>query len=164
MSKPIGGLIVVLFVTLFVGVWLYVDGVKNDLEARIDAVAADVAAWKKPPVADAKPAEAPEQATVYAPPAGWFEAVSTEYGYRLWLPPDARFSESGAIAYVTRPTEDNPTPIPEMAIAVRDASEQVSQSDASRVFRSGDKIYHLHLWEGLEWPPFNQVVESFQTK
>ena len=43
-NKPLAGMIVVLSVALFVGGWLYVDYVKNDLEAQINTVAAEAAA------------------------------------------------------------------------------------------------------------------------
>lgn len=64
-NKPVAGMIIVLFTSLFVGGWLYVDSVRTEMETRMDGLEAEIrtaqasarAIGRKPP------AFAPESGT-----------------------------------------------------------------------------------------------------
>lgn len=98
-NRPVAGMIVILFVSLFVGGWLYVDAVRGEMEMRIGAVSSQVDALKSELLgkteraAGAKLFKAPWQDTAFEYPASWDKTVVTN------LPGQAR--DSAVIASFT---------------------------------------------------------------
>lgn len=83
--KPLGGFIVVLTVALFVGGWLYVDAVRNELDGKIEALTADIAAVRMEAKGEAAMEEkksAPTQA-----PSEPLPVFSSKYGFALTTAP-----------------------------------------------------------------------------
>ncbi|MEK7546131.1 MAG: hypothetical protein AAB554_03595 [Patescibacteria group bacterium] len=97
-TKPIGGFVVVLCVALFVGGWLYVDMVKNELEMKVDSVAADLQAVR----AARKAAEEKETPSPAAPKTITYAAGLGDYRFQVDLPEGhhLEFDEDGLTARV----------------------------------------------------------------
>ena len=153
--KPIAGLVVVLFVVTVIGGWLYVDTVRNELDARVSALEAERVAQG---ISDGNRVSAPTLEN------GWHRVVSGKHSYALMLPPSYHFLESTEderLAYVLPdPNEDDDNPLPVMTITVTDVDDKEARF-GHRV-KVGKTLYWLTMWKGAEWEPYDQVIASFQ--
>lgn len=155
-TKPLAGLVVVLFVVTVIGGWLYVDSVRGELEMQIRALETRQA-WMSQ--------QANGRVTAPTTTNGWHRIVSVKHGYAMMLPPGYHFLEptnDQEPAYVLPdPNEDDDNPSPVMTIAVTDINDK--ESRFGKRIRVGNTLYWLSLWQGTDWEPYDQVAETFQT-
>lgn len=172
-TKPIGGFIVVLAVALFVGVWLYVDMVRNELEMKVDAIAVDLQAVRaareagKPDGWD-QPAETKKN--TYAAVLGKYRfQVDVPDGYRLDVTEGPTDELS---AYVIRDdVSENESPTPDMVISLVSLEKEPYASmlgkdePGTRLVATSDgkSAFWIRGWEDQEWSGASIILTSFKT-
>jgi len=172
-TKPIGGFIVVLFTALVIGGWLYVDGVKNELEMKVDGLSSELEAAK---LANGGDAEGKKMAPLAEEEKkGWqtYAGALGEYRFQIDLPPTHHLSvgEEATSAYVVlNPTPENESAVPDMGIDLLDVTSQTylslkGKDDArSRLVLTADgkAAFWIHVWEDFEWSEAAEVLASFK--
>lgn len=164
--KPLAGMVVILFLALFVGGWLYVDATKTALESKIDALQAQVDADRQKAAADDQEAVVEAAALAAREKAGVWDTYDGG-GYTIDLPPGTKLSEGASVPeldYVIADPPDASQSSPFMMIRLLSASEKKDYKDAGGVLIDAKDggAYWLALWENLEWKPFDQAVASFK--
>ena len=174
-TKPIGGFVVVLAVAVLVGVWLYVDMVKNELEMKVDRLSDELESAKRKERAEAEKEPAPPAAETEE---AW-RTFSAELGgqrFQIDLPDGHRltFTEGGmgdAVAYVVlEPTPENEAPIPDMVISLVSLQNEMyaarigKDEPGTRLVATadGEWAFWIRGWEDMEWPLFGRAAASFK--
>ena len=157
-TKPLAGLAVILFVATVIGGWLYVDNMRNELEAKIQTL--ESRQLQAPPMDLGGRMMEPTAAN------GWRTVTSADGAYQLDLPAGMKLSEGASvkeIAYVMAdPTTDDDS-LPYMAIRAMPTSEKSAYENlGGTIVISGGTAYWLYLWENMEWEPFDLVAASFK--
>lgn len=171
-TKPTGGFIVVLALALFVGGWLYLDMITNELETKVDAIAVDLQAVRaaregaKPDAWD-QPGETKKN-TYAAVLAKYRFQVDVPVGYRL----DVTEGPTDAVsAYVVRDdVSENEAPIPDMIISVVSlatepyASMLGKDEPGTRLVPTpdGKSAFWIRGWEDQAWDGSAAVLASFK--
>jgi len=157
LKKPIAGFIVVLALATFVGVWLYVDAAKNELERKAASPATDAGQAQADAEATSTPPVEEEQWQTYAAEAGGHRVqFDLPLGYRV-APSTADID-----ALYVMPDSSLEGELPAMQIYLTDP-EYSKETATFRVVRAPDgTAYGLALWEDMEWEPFARVVASFK--
>ena len=167
-NKQIIGLAVILIVAILIGGWLYVESVRNDLEAKIQTLSAQNNATKTQVEQNAvesgdaaNPAVVPP---VDASRTGWRTFVSAANGYQIDLPPGYRLNDTGTHAYVVAEPVSAENALPFMSIEVAPLSAKASYANQKGHLAVSDtNVFWMSLWEDMEWQPFDQVAASFKT-
>jgi hypothetical protein len=162
LKKPIGGFIVVLVAAVLIGGWLYVDGVKNDLETKVDSLESRLEAER---MKDAQQAETKQEPAPAAEEVKWqtYSAELDGQRFQIDLPAGTKLtSEAGTFAYVMVDPPSESESLPLMAIRVVAASEGEFDGTFGTTVKAGDRNFWLYLWEGLEWEHFERVSASFK--
>ncbi len=164
-TKPIGGFIVVLAVAVIVGAWLYVDGVKNDLEMKAQEDAARFAETERRAAeAPAAVEEVPEPETrTYAGELGGRRfQIDLPRGHHLEL------DEDGLTARVVSDSEAEPDHRYDITIMLVDPTEEPYVSYKPelglRVISTDDAraAFWIQGWEDIGWSGFETVTASFK--
>lgn len=163
--KPLGGFVVVLFVAVFVGGWLYVDAVRNELEMKIASLQSQFDAARMADKREAQEPKAPTEGGKMRPPTpeGW-KTVEGD-GYLVDLPPGYQLvAGASGYAYVQADPLTDDDLLPYAVIAKLSASQESEYADeGGRLLLSGDVMYWMYLYENLEWKEFDQVAASLRT-
>lgn len=159
--KPVGGFVVVLVVAVFIGAWLYVDNVKNELEMKVDALAAELDVARGQALAVKKEAPLPEE------PRRTYAAALSSQRFQVDLPLGHHLSvgEDLTRAYVRADATDaNPTPTPDMVISLARSGDPELQRAGVRSVPATDaaSVFLLAPWEDQAWDGFAAVAESFK--
>ena len=171
-TKPIGGFVVVLAVALFVGAWLYVDMVKNELEMKVETVAADLRAVR----AARKMAAETEWDQPSETKRNTYAAVLGKYRFQVDVPDGYRLDVTEGptdevSAYVIRDdVTENEAPIPDMVIRLVDPDKEPYASMLDRhqpgtrlvPTPDGKSAFWITGWEDLEWDGFEKAAASFK--
>ena len=175
-AKPIAGLAVILFIATVIGGWLFVDNIRGELEARIEALEARLVSEQP----SARPMPQPEGGRMMEPTAanGWrlVQGSLGDYEFQLNLPPGYQLSEAtGAMgntyAYVMmNPISENETLLPDMVINLVGLQNELYASKLGKdepgtrlVAASGGQFgFWITGWEDHYWEPFDLVAASFK--
>lgn len=164
--KPIGGFVVVLFVAIFVGGWLYVDAVRNELEMKIAVVQSQLDAVRMAQKQDAQEPKAPMPDEKMRPPTpdGWKTAEGD--GYLVDLPPGYQLVVgTNGYDYIHADPLADDNLLPYAVIVKLSASQEAEYADeGGRLLLSGDAMYWMYLYENLEWKEFDQAAASLRTR
>lgn len=165
-TKPVGGFVVVLCVALFVGGWLYVDMVKNELEMKVESVAADLQA-----VRAARKAAAEKE----APPAAstatrTYAAGLGDYRFQVDLPEGHHLdlSDDGLSAEVVSDSIEAPDHRYDISISLVDPKKEPYASFRSELgarlilAADGKAAFWITGWEDIGWEGFEKVTSSFK--
>ena len=171
-TKPLGGFVVVLAVAVLVGVWLYVDMVRNELEMKVDAIAVDLQAVRAAREAgkeDGWDQPAETKKNTYAAILGKYRfQVDVPVGYRLDVTEGPTDELS---AYVIRDdVSENESPTPDMVISLVNlatepyASMLGKDEPGTRLVATPDGKYAFWIrgWEDQEWSGSAAVLASFK--
>jgi hypothetical protein len=175
--KPLAGMVVILFLALFVGGWLYVDSVRAEMGKRIDALTAQVDALKSQVKSASEKLSEPA-----APSDGWRVlsgklggytfSLNVPSGYHLTIADSATATPSAYL--VMDPTAENGgTPTPDMVITLVDVTKEPYASKLGKnaefkgemLYPTADGKYGFWItgWEDQVWPDFDNVAGGFVT-
>ena len=168
-AKPLGGFIVVMVVATIVGGWLYVDMVRHELESKVDAVSADLAAVRAARQAESQRQAAPPE----APKMKTYAAALGEHRFQVDVPEGWHLSVgdgSESAVIVMDATAENGTPVPDASIRLVDLTKEpyASRLDMHEPrmrlvpTADGKAGFLIAVWEDFEWPEFDRVAASFK--
>lgn len=184
-DKPLAAFVIILFLALFVGGWLYITSVRNGLQARIDELTAQIAAMSASggsaaggKAASPIPAADPNARTM-PPTDGWqtLGDILGTYTFQLDTPPGyhlkhAGVETAGMSAYVVLdPTSENGSPTPDMVITLVDLTAEPYASKLGKNDEPGTRFvqadnrsgFWITGWEDQAWPDFARAAASFRT-